>query len=900
MAQINPNAYPTAYKISHVDSDGTTPLDIEFSYDLATLVIEGNISMDTVMDGSNSYGGFDASAHNYWVGGSIYGRAQGNPNDPAYGGVSWSSHQVENPKQNLRWFLKITSSASTPQGENPVRWTPQLDDDELTPTYNPDNEQSMVSAMTNNTIRLKEGGIYSLFYTMYPITKIDLDKIQLYPAFTVIRYAFTYNEDDIITGVTSTVSRYHWNDIKPEDNTAAGANYNADLWQYGFYDEMDSENPYHVKYRYVVDSCYVEQYYWSGKRSASGSGKLSAKINNTAWDFSGDAVLPSNTGYNNLYGYLVPLSEGVFNVGGVSGVMINPVSGLIFGGTATNMNKYISFDTSKTDSMYYRDVNGQGTTMIASPTTTGTGFTLKNDENDMATASVIISQPYGSLFGAAISPDYDLPSHYELRDNGAILRINQSSNRNVIGLVNAPFPIEKLWQSLASLGVYVVGTSSIPSGDFVLGRDFPSWLYHGEVLSDGTTTGVMIQGEDIEDLPNWDTIDYEPVIPTPTPPGTEGEESGDRIPNNERYFSGAYNFVTQYAMTRQQLGQFGNLLWSSWADQQGITDMWKNFKMFISADPASDTGSIDIASVMDFILSLQVFPFDLSSLLHTDSANVCIGTGQYPLAVSGKKLLTINHILDCGTRAIPRPYNDFRDYENMSITAYLPYCGSVELNPGDVVGRSVSIEYSVDTLSGSCTAVLTAHDDDGYLYNVGMINGQISASIPMTATNSGQIRAQRISDVASLAGLAGNTFLGNITQGSSINPSGVDSNPIGAISSLATGTVNRSFNSAMSAQQMFANRFSRGAISCPTLAGGNGIAAFFQPACPYIQMRYGLYQKPDNYDHSVGGVSATSAPLSNYEGSGFTVCENVDISGFTCHEEERSAIKALLESGVYL
>lgn len=427
----------------------------------------------------------------------------------------------------------------------------------------------------------------------------------------------------------------------------------------------------------------------------------------------------------------------------------------------------------------------------------------------------------------------------------------------------------------------------------------PAWDI---LVGDLETIRSQLQPWQIDDIKyNPFTIDDVPpyIPPGPTPP--EDEESGDRIPNNGRYFSGAYNFITQYAMTRQQLGQFGNLLWTSWADGQGtITDMWKNFKMFISADPASDTGSIDIASVMDFILSLQVFPFDLSSLLHTDSSNVCIGTGQYPLAVSGKKLLTINHILDCGTMAIPRPYSDFRDYENMTITAYLPYCGSVELNPGDVVGRSVGIEYSVDTLSGSCTAVLTVYDDEGYLYNVGMINGQISASIPMTATNSGQIRAHRISDVASLAGLAGNTFLGNITQGSSISPSGVDSNPIGAISSLATGTVGRSFNSAISAQQMFANRFSRGAISCPTLAGGNGIAAFYQPACPYIQMRYGLYQKPANYDHSVGGVSASSNPLSSYAGSGFTVCENVDISGFTCHEEERSAIKALLESGVYL
>ena len=905
MAQINPNAYPTAYKISHVDSDGTTPLDIEFSYDLATLVIEDNISMETVMDGSNSYAGFDASIHNYWVGGSIYGRAQGNPNDPAYGGVSWSSHQVENPKQNLRWFLKITGGSGNSQGANPVRWTPQLDDDELTPTYNPNNEQSMTSVMTNSEIRLREGGVYSNFYTMYPITKIDLDKIQLYPAFTVIRYAFTYNEDDLITGVSSTTTRYHWNDVKPEDNTAAGSNYNFDLWKYGFYDEMDSENPTHIKYRYVVDSCYVEQYYWSGKRSASGSAKLSMRIDNSAWDYSGDAVLPGNTGYNTKYGYLVPFSEGVFNVGGVSGVMINPISGLIFGGSATSLNRAISFDSSKNNSMYYTDVNGQGTTMIASSTTAGTGFTLKNDENDMTASSVLISRPFGALFGSATSPDYDAPAHYETRDNGSIIHVAQTSgNRNVISLTIAPFPIEQLWQALASLGVYIVGTSSIPSGDFTLGQDFPSWLYHGEVLEDGTTTGVMIQGEDIEDLPNWNEIDYEPVIPTPTPPtpgGDDNSETGDKIPNQfGRNVGVTSNFITQYLMTQGQISKLGEVLWTSWADDTVTMDMVENFYGKLH----DTTGSWNVSSALQFLVSCRMFPMSLATLVGTTATtSIPIGTGAFALqcgTASEPTFFIANEsvaVLNCGDVYVPKEFGDYRDFDNTNITAYLPYCGSVQLSPQDVVGKWLGCTYAIDLFDGSCKAFMyiLSGDDVGYqgaYYNVAIKEGQCGFLIPMSATQAGEVASRRKVDSyidGSMLFNAGSTMLDGtmrIASGDGLGAIGAD--------------VSRLANLGFAYNTLSAQRMGRAGIAAPTIAGGSGFADFMQPASPYIQIRRSRYQLPIQYENSVAYPTNAQNYGNLSQFTGFVQCKNVDVHGFTCHEEERSAIKALLESGVYL
>ena len=56
---------------------------------------------------------------------------------------------------------------------------------------------------------------------------------------------------------------------------------------------------------------------------------------------------------------------------------------------------------------------------------------------------------------------------------------------------------------------------------------------------------------------------------------------------------------------------------------------------------------------------------------------------------------------------------------------------------------------------------------------------------------------------------------------------------------------------------------------------------------------------PDNYGHTVGFACCESGLLSGY--SGFTVCTNVDTSGFAqATEPERAELKALLEAGGYL
>lgn len=450
-------------------------------------------------------------------------------------------------------------------------------------------------------------------------------------------------------------------------------------------------------------------------------------------------------------------------------------------------------------------------------------------------------------------------------------------------------------------------------------------IYCPEVLDDGEFTGNLLTGELTEDDVQpwqWDNIndsnfteDDIPEYVPPSPEPDEDEESGTRIPNQFRYFTGANNFISQYAMKASQIQTFGQMLWNSWAESTTFVDAVNNF--WIALNIENFTGSFDISSVMNFIVSLKVFPFnithfDVNTFILTDTLR--IGRGTFPFLFPSQvgniiKVLSNIVYVDCGLihdpttgqYGIPRKFNDFRDYTNVSITCFCPYCGTVELNPGDVVGRQLSCKYAVDLQTGECLCLITVADSTGDLYNVAAISGNMGANIPVSATNSGLIEARRLSDAGNALGLFGGMFTENLSMGSNTFAKAKDSqSSIGAIASASTQAASNLFKDIKQTSNFAANMLSRGAIGCPMMQGGSGFAAFSQADTPYVQIRYGIYSEPANYSHSVGRISTKSGTLSDYKDSGLVICENVDVSGFTCHEDERTEIKALLESGVYL
>ena len=129
----------------------------------------------------------------------------------------------------------------------------------------------------------------------------------------------------------------------------------------------------------------------------------------------------------------------------------------------------------------------------------------------------------------------------------------------------------------------------------------------------------------------------------------------------------------------------------------------------------------------------------------------------------------------------------------------------------------------------------------------------------------------------------------------------------GAIGNIATGNVMGAASNitglaqiGASQKMLQAERQGRSAVMSPSLSGGSGAAAFFQPSCASVLVRRGTYarHKISNYPQSCGYPSTTSGILSSF--SGYTECYNVDVDGINCTEEERAAIKTILETGVYL
>lgn len=442
----------------------------------------------------------------------------------------------------------------------------------------------------------------------------------------------------------------------------------------------------------------------------------------------------------------------------------------------------------------------------------------------------------------------------------------------------------------------------------------------------------FVDGTNSNELTSWQLIngttldnDFDPIdIPPYTPGNPNDEESGDSVPTQRRVIPAFGNFMTVYALTGGELATFGDALWTSWFDQNGVaTAMWENFKLMIDTGIASQTGSIDISSVLNFIVSCKIYPFDLHdsfAFVDSGSPKLFIGRGTYGLPIGNSNLYragsSVGYLL-CGTAYIPHVFNDFRDYNNMNITCYLPYCGTLELNPADVVGRTLNCFYAVDLWTGECTAyveVLDAVGDDGlHRYIVGTIPGKIGFDVPLSATNSGQIAARRHSDIMQIATTIGGFFNRNMQIGNDIAMQMATLGASGMSSSNPEMASAREQNIKMSGSQAYAdnalgllkditgqfnNSLTRAAISAPHMNGGTGFDSFASPECCYVQMRYGIYPTVTNYKHTVGETAAVTKTLS--EVSGFTICNNVDVTSLNCTEEEKSEIKMLLESGVFL
>lgn len=475
----------------------------------------------------------------------------------------------------------------------------------------------------------------------------------------------------------------------------------------------------------------------------------------------------------------------------------------------------------------------------------------------------------------------------------------------------ATFQISDLWSTIMSYGCYIADSTEhaqiAPLGDKINGNNH---VYCGNMDGNFVTDGTPKQGSDIENLPQTKIGDviketpYKPVNPEGggTDPGDDTTVNPNRVEGVSmplqagRTLGSGLGFITMYNLDYAQLQTLGNVLWGSFADYDPYNvdpngEIVHNFYIQLANEV---TGTFDTSAILDYFVSLRQYPFSVGTLPITTAfgSDIYIGNGKVgiPIGSTVRILSSSIGLLSAGSCLIKpvTPYNDYKDYYNSTVSIYIPYCGSIELNPTEVINQTISCTYAIDFYTGECTAYLTVDGNPSYI--IGVANGVVGVDVPLTASAEAQLQARHMMDSVATARLIQSGIGTVAVSGAQVamgNYAGGTLSAVNGIGSLIEQGA--AFN---------AERYTRSGVAAPYLSGGAGSASFFAPDSVYAIIRRGTYKRPDNYAHTVGYPSTTSGVLGSF--SGLTVCDTVDTSGITATSTEQAMISDLLRSGVYV
>lgn len=389
-----------------------------------------------------------------------------------------------------------------------------------------------------------------------------------------------------------------------------------------------------------------------------------------------------------------------------------------------------------------------------------------------------------------------------------------------------------------------------------------------------------------------ETSAYDPADKPPYTPGEDDDEKiGDSIGFNVNVPGGtASGLYTMYALRQAHINNLGAALWTSFNSPD--SNFWQNVRM--AAGLYEEAGSFDLSAILDFIVSIRIYPFALINLPGYTGAGtgaIKMGTGKIPLDLSTGGAGNVGimgsytGIIDAGSVTIPAHYGDFRDLEGVTMSVYLPYIGNVTLNPAEVAGQTLQATYAVDLTSGACVAYLLLSGTWGY-YPIGVYSGTIGADIPLSASQGNRMFLRDLKNVLGLGSVIGDSLFGvDVTDEGAL---------LGAIGSgLASG-----------AAYMAKNVYRQGmgsALTPPTLGGGGAnFAGFGAPQTAYVQIRRHLYAyNAQTFPADMMGRRSYGVKVLGTL-SGFTICDAVDVSGIPAPADIQTDIKKALESGVYL
>lgn len=267
-------------------------------------------------------------------------------------------------------------------------------------------------------------------------------------------------------------------------------------------------------------------------------------------------------------------------------------------------------------------------------------------------------------------------------------------------------------------------------------------------------------------------------------------------------------------------------------------------------------------NLKDYVIDCHIIPVYPT----TEQNRTNIQIGGYTMNNLGRTVTSDYVTVNCGTIHIDASYDGFEDYETQ-YKLYLPFIGFIDVDPNYIANAFLTVKYRFNIIDGSCIAFVSSsivpNSSDTSI--VGVYSGSCCVHMPLTGSDYSTIISGMLQTVGSVA------------------TSVATKNPLTALG----GTVGL-MNATNSQKYSQSNNY-------------NASTNFMGIRKPYLLVQRPTRNLAANFWNRKGGLVNSQFVLTNLKGTGYTICENVDMTNFrTLDKDVQDKIKELLESGVYL
>lgn len=312
----------------------------------------------------------------------------------------------------------------------------------------------------------------------------------------------------------------------------------------------------------------------------------------------------------------------------------------------------------------------------------------------------------------------------------------------------------------------------------------------------------------------------------------------------------------------------------------------------------------------DYIANVLYFPdsFVCPKVDSTTFTSVKIGavTFTFPVGVE-KANVEAGYYKEFAPLTVDPEYFSFMDYAPYTtISLYIPFCGSLDLDPAIYMGHTVTVRLYIDYLTGSCTGVVLR---DGLA--VDTISGSCGVTIPLTAIATGsyqnaikqaelavkQAEIQRKSAWLGAIGAAG-TLIGGVATGNPLAIAGGVVGVVGAANAIESANLRK--ESAVYTLDHTAPAVENVSAASPANAIGLDYDVHMLIKRPLYLNGY----DENAYSQTIAHACCIPGQLSQF--SGLTVLnglklENISTeNGLSATAVEVEAIRKAAENGIYL